>query len=187
MASLPDIKTFRNAALGLGALAMATTATLGVTSQQAHADDARPVATAAAVTETRAIDRVNLPFADITDREPGLAELLAVRGSADAMIVKIHTNDPETIEEIDTILRRMVLAGYPRLALIAAQGRNGFDDSAEIYVLAAEGRPVATHTNITAYNADTSIMDSIRETYPNLWRAEQVSVLRSDSPASSLE
>jgi len=45
--SLLSKKTFKSAALGIGALAMVSAANVGITSQ-AHAEDARPVATAAA-------------------------------------------------------------------------------------------------------------------------------------------
>lgn len=155
------------AALGLGALALTGTA---------HADDQARNVTPVSVTDVqpastvRAIDRVNMPTRDARGEGVGFGEVAAIAASERYVLFKFHSNDPAIIAEVNDDLRTLVMNGYDDIAFLLADGPNGFDNSAEIYVWATDGKPSATLTNVGGNGTGSGIRDTIKAVYPPSWK-----------------
>lgn len=122
-------------------------------------------------TSTRAVDQVDLTEIDIRDKSDDYARVTAIAGSAEYAVLKLNSNDNATVERTNLTMRRLMLAGYTKLVLLVAQGENGFDNSAELYIAATNGEPVTRLKNLDADNAEAGLMDTITDFYPNSWKS----------------
>lgn len=119
---------------------------------------------------------MNLQVRDVRGEGEVFGRALAVKASGSYAILKIHPANEQIADDIDTYLRTLILDGYPRVGMIIADGPNGQDNSAELYVLADDGLPEGHFTNINAYNAEKGIRDAIRDNYPRVWMTQSAAL-----------
>lgn len=155
-------------AAGLAALSMLPGAT--AIAEPANGNSVQPASS------TRAIDQIDLRVMDTRGKGVKAGTGVAVMGSGNYAILKIHPASDEVIDDIDTYLRRMIMQGYPRVGMVIADGPNGQDNSAELYVLADDGLPEGRFTNINAHNAEKGIRDAIRDNYPRVWMTQSAAL-----------
>ena len=172
-----DRNVFRSAAAGLAALAAVSSP---MAAAPAYAGDVHP----AAQQQVRAIDQVELRGGDIRGKGVGFGEVVAVKGSGSHVVLKIHTDDQDVIDTADTTLRRMVMLGYPQVALLLADGPNGPDNTAEIYVRATDGKPRFSIKNLDGAGVESGLMRAMEKAYPAHWKPS--AALDADEPDAAL-
>jgi len=118
-----DKETFRSAALGLGALAMVSTVSLGLPTSQAHAQDARPVA---AATTAASYAELGLPAAQAPTAErpyhymnfdeqtkaqyPSASPIDALPLNGDKLVVLNFTDESSQYSAMQTQVLKQTLA-----------------------------------------------------------------------------
>ena len=153
---------------------LASVAMLGVVSSAPALAEDNPTPTAAPVVGYDSMEtaraEVELTSIDLRGEEYGVGETVAVGASANYAIVNLHTNNDQIIENVDDTLRGLSVIGYQRVGLILSPGENGYDDTADIYLLSTDGKPLET-VDLTSGNLYSKIRRPITEHYPNNWLA----------------
>lgn len=155
------------AALGMGLLVAFAGAGAADAQQQVNAPQQRVTACPTIKHGYTHMDSLKLGCADLRGHGDGAAKVAAIAGSGRFVVLKIHTNDQKVIKEVDHALREMLMAGYPKLRLLLADGPKGADQTAEMYVGGFE-RPLFTFRNIDASNVRASLHEGIRDAYKHL-------------------
>lgn len=123
--------------------------------------------------KVRAVDRMQLKVFDARGNGVSVGVSIAIGGSANYAIIKLHSNEQGVIDRVDEALRTMMLVGYVRVGMVIADGPNGYDNTAELYVVAADGEPSATFSNMDSEFTRSRIHEALSEKYPLIWKEKR--------------
>ena len=108
------------------------------------------------------ICRTSLPIADVRGRGREHGEKVAMSGSHQYVILKVHGNRRDVIERAERVLRVLIAGGWTKLGLVLADGQ-----PATVMEVFSGGRPhlYERMSKVDAYDGESGISEVVTEAY----------------------